>query len=438
MPTFKAVGFHGMNNLPNNPELWVDDAKLVTPRLVLNADVADNGTLRVRGGYKKACSLTGAHSLWGGSVMLAAGQGINYPVSMYRIEGDTAMELGPVSGPKARIEYVEVNGTVYMSNPYWNAAYDLGGDQLRAWGIPIPTAPYLMLTQDGDLTPGHYKVCYTGYDGQNIGGNGPVSEISWESGTRGIRLINFPANVIPWVTQVDGGDFFMAPLKWEDDEPVIANPYYTQPLPTFSVGPPSKLSCLAFALGRIWGGQGNLVRYTLSFRPELFDLANQLTFPEPITVIATYGGGLYVNSLDSTWLCDGEDPKKMQITRVGNGAIPGSLMYANFEAGPNAQVGRTFAKSPLPCWVSKMGYVVGTIHGRLVHLTEAKLKFVPRAEAAADYRLVNGQPQLLVTMRGNTLDSYPGDSEIASVVKRGKLFIPAPLHVVGRGGVTIQ
>jgi hypothetical protein len=247
-----------------------------------------------------------------------------------------------------------------------------------------------------------------------------------------------PSNVVPWITQVDGGDFFLAPLAYDHDGPYISSPYYTQPLPTFSVGPPSKLSCLAQAYGRIWGGQGNLVRYTLSFRYELFDLANQITFPEPITLIATYGGGLYVNSYDSTWLCDGEDPKKMVITRVGNGAIPGSLVYANFEAGPNAQVGRTFAKSPLPCWVSKLGFVVGTIHGRLVHLTEAKLKFVPRQEAAADYRMVNGQPQLMVTMRGRTMESSPGDAEIADVMQRGKLFIPQPLHLTGRGGVNIQ
>jgi hypothetical protein len=438
MPTLKGIGFHGMNNLPHNPDSWVDDAKLITPRMILNADVADNGIVKVRGGYKKTCALVRSHSLWANSVMLVVAQGINYPTSLYRVEGDTAHELGEVTGPRARVEYVEINNVVYMSNPYWNAAYGLGEDRLRAWGVPIPTAPYLDLTQDGDLVPGHYKLCYTGWDGQNIGGNGAVSEISWESGTRGIRLVNMPESVIPWITQVDGGDFFMAPLKFDHDGPYIASPNYTQPLPTFSTGPPSKLSCLAQALGRIWGGQGNLVRYTLSFRYELFDLANQIPFPEPITLIATYGGGLYVNSLESTWLCDGEDPKKMQITRVGNGAIPGSLMYANFEAGPNAQVGRTFAKSPLPCWASKMGFVVGTIHGRLVHLTESKLKFVARAEAAADYRMVNGQPQLLVTMRGNTLESSRGDSEIASVVQRGKLFIPQPLHIAARGGITIQ
>ena len=85
-----------------------------------------------------------------------------------------------------------------------------------------------------------------------------------------------------------------------------------------------------------------------------------------------------------------------------------------------------------------MGFVVGTIHGRLVHLTESKLKFVARQEAASDYRMVNGQPQLLVTMRGNTLESSKGDDEIASVVQRGKLFIPQPLQLVARGGVTIQ
>ena len=191
----------------------LDQERQITPYIVLNADVTDGGVVQRRGGFKplwnpywpipaaiqvglNSASPVNCHSVAGEesglSVMLCVADGINFPQSLYLVEGATATELCEVTGPKARVSYAEINGTVYASNPYWKATYAPLTGAVGTWGVPLPLAPDIALT-DGELPPGTYKLCYTNVQGGRLGGNGPLTQIRWEGGQQGIQLKNLPS-----------------------------------------------------------------------------------------------------------------------------------------------------------------------------------------------------------------------------------------------------
>ena len=117
MRNITGLGWRGMSNTDKTPARLTDDSRFIIPRLVLNANVLDGGVVRRRAGYTRKIPLAGCHSLWGGSVMFCVAQGQNYPQSLYRIEGARVTELCEVPGPKAPMNYLEVGGEVYLSNP---------------------------------------------------------------------------------------------------------------------------------------------------------------------------------------------------------------------------------------------------------------------------------------------------------------------------------
>ena len=124
-----ALGFRGMNNLEQAPGILLDDAKRITPRIALNVEVTDGGKLVRRKGYALEIPLSGAHSLWAGSIMLVVAAGI-----LYRIDGDAAVSFGAVSGPKTPVCYVELDNLIYMATPTWQAIYDLLDGSIRDLG----------------------------------------------------------------------------------------------------------------------------------------------------------------------------------------------------------------------------------------------------------------------------------------------------------------
>ena len=193
-----------MNNLEQAPGILLDDAKRITPRIALNVEVRDGGKLVRRQGYALHIPLPGAHSLWAGSVMLVVAAGI-----LYRVEGNTAMPIGTVPGLQATVCYAELDNLIYMGTPSWEAVYELLSGQVRSWGLSLPPAPSVSLVA-GDMPPGTYSLCYTRTDGDRLSGNGPMTTVSWEGGTHGIRLNNLPASGQCWVTHPNGTDFFLA------------------------------------------------------------------------------------------------------------------------------------------------------------------------------------------------------------------------------------
>lgn len=424
-----ALGMTGMNNLRETPGYFLDDTKRITPQTVLNADVYDDGVVVKRKGYRRAISLTEPHSLWCGSAMFCVSEG-----TLYLIEGETTIPICSVSGPKfARMEYVELNQRIYMANGYWRGIYELGLGSVREWGLSLPSYPEFEMTS-GNLPPGRYKVCYTRTNTttRSIGGNGPIAEAEWEGGTATLKLKNKPADCLTWITQPNGLEFFLAPVA---PDGTINHPHFNKPLPTFGVEPPPNLRGLSFAHGRMWGADGKVLRYSEEFRAEHFMPDNRFPFSEEIVMTVPIQEGMFVNSLASTWLLHGKDPAKMEVEKVGDGAIPGTLTFTQVE-GAGYEISKKLSQLPSPVWATRKGFVVGTATGHVVHLTESRLKINPMTKGAALSRVVEGRPQTLITLHGSPVGKQ--DEAISDDFTRGRIFVPAPVEITLYGGVIID
>jgi hypothetical protein len=410
-----AYGFKGMNNLPRAAARLLDDERQLTPRIVLNADVTDGGVLQRRGGYRQTASLSSCHSLWADSVMLCAAQGFDSPQGLYKVEGPQALELCTIPGPVQRVSFAEINNLVYAATPYWpGVVYDPAAETVRPWGVSLPPAPEINLVE-GDLPPGTYVLCYTNTASGQLGGNGPLVQISWEGMSRGIELLNRPAGALCWITQPNGKQLFMAPLA---GEMVTGQTPLMQPLPTFAVQPPPGFSHFVFAFGRIWGARGKKICYSDPHQYEWFRTSNYLPFLEDLVLLAPVTGGIFASSRARTWFLEGTDPAKMGLRTVGDGAVPGTMVMAQVEGG-GYEISRKLAQLPSPVWMSPRGLVVGTHTGHVVHLTEARVRLNPRTQGAGLYRVKDGIPQVLVSLYGQLQEE---DLDLLRLFEEGKIF----------------
>ena len=203
------------------------------------------------------------------------------------------------------------------------------------------------------------------------------------------------------------------------------------------VGPPPGFSHFVYNLGRIWGARGNKVYYSDPNQYEWFRPGNYFPFLEDIVLLAPVTTGLYVSSLKQTWFLAGEEPDKMVSRRMGNGAIPGTLTMVMVPAhiAGGAATSNLFgkmSKEPTPVWMSPTGFVVGTHgYGNLTYLTQDRLKSPARTKGASLYRIINGIPQVMTSLYG--LETGPDD--LAAMFTRNRLYIPAPLDIIGSGGI---
>lgn len=428
----KAYGFNGMDNLSKSPGYFMDDKKRITPKVVLNADVFDEGVVRRRTGHALHISLPGAHSLWSdGEVMLCIATGAGGAPALFLIQGATAYEIAEITGPtKTRMDYVRVGSTIYLSNGYWKGTYDLAYG-IGEWGLPVPMAPNLNLTT-GDLPVGIYKVCYTHYLAPSrLGGAGAVAEIEIATGTQGIALVNQPSGTLAWITQPNGSKLYLAPVSGG----VISNPNFTVPLPTEDVIPPEAMICLVLAHGRIWGASGKTLHYSDEFLYEHFRRSNRIPFAEEIVLLAPINNGMFVCSRKKTWLLKGTSPDKFAVEDAGDGAIPGTLSYALVE-GSGYEISKKLSQTPSPLWMTEKGVVVGTHTGHLVHLTETRLRINPMSRGAAISQVLNNEtPHTLISLYGSARGDF--DQDLHGLFDRGRIYIPSPAVLNTYGGVII-
>jgi len=409
-----AYGFRGMNNLPEMPAKLLDDERRITPNLILNAEVTDGGVLIQRQGYVKQINLLGVHSLWAGSVMLAVAAGV-----LYRLEGVTATAITAVDGPDAMLTYAEIDNLIYMSNPHWSAVYDLVSETLRSWGVALPPAPSISMVP-GDLPTGTYSLCHTRSEYGQLSGSGPLTQISWEGMAQGIQLNNLPVDGQCWITHPNGIKLFLANVV---GGVVTGQVPQAVPLPSFTVAPPPGLSDFCQAFGRIWGCSGKKLVYSDPFQYEWFRTANFIHFLEDLVMVAPVTDGLFVNSLNSTWFLEGTEPAKMVLRRIGDGAVPGTMIMVEMPgsvAGSGFEMSRRLSKMPSPAWMGKNGVIVGTHTGHLVHLTEARLRLVTRTQGAGLYQVREGRPQILISMSGAPVKAV--DEEMSRIFDQGSLF----------------
>lgn len=411
-----GLGFHGMDNHERNPGALLDEARLITPKIVLNALATDGKILQARQGFKKRLDLEGVHSLWGGSVCLCVAKGV-----LYLIEGTQTTPLAEVAGPLFPMNYEELNNLVYISNPYWTQIYDILGRGVRSWGVDLPPSPSVGVAPGGDLPPGVYSIAYTNSSEGRMSGNGPLVQVSWEGMAQGITLNNLPAGGQCWITQPNGKKLFLAALSGNQIVGQVPN---IPPLTTFMVQPPPGFVHFKQAFGRIWGCRLNRLYYSEPFQYESFRAANFIPFIDDLVMVAPVNEGIFVSSLNHTWFLDGSEPNKMSMRLVGIGAIPGTLSMAGMPgaiAGAGYEISRRKSQLPSPVWMNRHGFVVGTHSGHVVHLTEDRLHITPKDKGATIFRLTDGHPQIIVSLHGNPIKSEVED-DLEDIFARGSLF----------------
>lgn len=417
---YKSVvsdGFRGMANLRAEHGHFTDrDLRKTTPAYVLNADITEDGAVRARKGYTKKISLTRCHSLWADSVMLCVAAGADGTPALYRVWDNSAKALSYIHDPcNATMYYAEYGSLVYMSNGYWAGVYDIAANTVRDWGLSIPPAP-IAQPATGNLPPGAYHLCYTTYSGTRVGGNSAILQVRWMEGTNGIQLLNQPTDAYVWITQPNTGEFFKATVT----NGVISTINSIEPLETLDVTTVPFLQYIIVAHGRMFGARGHYLYYSdPGGQFEWFRRKNKIYFPEELTMVAPINGGIYVASLDRTWVLDGTDVAKMQVKEIGYGAIPNTLVYSLVE-GAGYEISKELSQVASPLWMSKGGIVVGTQTGKLVHVSERTVRINPLETGASLQRDVDGRSQVLITLRGAPLKKE--DKELSYIFETGKIF----------------
>jgi hypothetical protein len=226
---------------------------------------------------------------------------------------------------------------------------------------------------------------------------------------------NLPAGALCWITPVDGGELLLAPL--DADGVIRQQSPQVQPLPTLLENPPPPFAHFAYGFGRIWGAHEERVIYSQPYRLEGF--VNYFPFNEEVVMVAPVTDGLFINSRTTTWYMDSGDPKKAVARRIGDGAIPGTLTYA-LRKSPDTMGSGYPVALPEPIWVSPRGIVAGDNRGRLLHLTDTRLKMDNIAAGAGLTRTVNGCPQIIFSLYGSPRGAL--DATLSEIIKRGNLF----------------
>jgi hypothetical protein len=406
----KISKFKGMNNVKGA------EGDNREPSVILNSYVTPQGRVLKKTGHQSFATLSGAKNLFGGSVMLAvAGD------RLYQIEGGLATELCLTPTHATDMSYVEVNSKIYMSCAGWTGIYDLIDNEIKEWGLAIPDVPIIGAVA-GDLPPGTYSVCYTNTDSNGMtGGNSPIVKFTFENQSMGVSLINPPANTYVWMTDTNGGEFFL--IGNTDNISTITSPYNSLPLPSFGVIPPPKMTNIFLAFGRIWGISGKKLYYS---EPSVFDWfkeANSFTFQDNLLMAGGLTEGIFVNSEDSTWALIGTNPGTAVVRRIGNGAVRGTLAYADFQVADTTY-------TDVPVWVNMDGIVALSNQFELMNLTSEKLDIPISNEGAGTTISERGIRQILMTLK------IPKNmtTDLGAVFEEGRLN---RTEVTGSGGVVV-
>ncbi len=408
----KINSFTGMQNIESAEGLFVKKG-VAQPRILLNADCSEKGRIVKRDGYTKIISLTNGHSLSKDTVScLLCMDG----TTLKRLSGETATTIEDLGGYVTTMHYSEVANLVYLSNAFYNGIFDPNANTVSAWGITLPVGPVLSTTS-GSLPIGTYHVCFTQASGDDISGNGPITQIVLTS-EGGISISNRPSGAVTWCTDPNEDIFYRI-----GETDAIAGVPTVEPLPSMFCSPPPFMEYILHAFGRMWGASSNILYYSEPFHLDWWKLGTStFEFATNITLIAKVKTGLFVGCDDRTYFMGGSNPEEMQQLDVGAGAIPGTLAYCNdiIELGDTISPPEKKHTS-VPVWVSQEGIVAGNPAGRLFSLSQQKVKFAPGDKGASLYRKKDGQFQFLTSFpKGGEQDGLGmSDDATVEVIRNG-------------------
>ena len=423
MKPITVNSFSGMNNVKLSERAFSEDDPC-EPAILLNAFVSPIGRILRRGGSTVFASLQGGHSLWSnGQVMLCVAEDV-----LYRITDGKACPVCNITTHGSKVRYIDIEDLLYISCAGWTGIYNAVDGTISTWGHPIPSKPEIVGIS-GDLPQGTYSLCYTGVgaDG-SVGGNGEIFSVVTESGGLGIRLVHAPTDCLLWITDVNGGEFYLVGSTSTITD--ITSVYNSVPLPSLDVIPAPNMTCICLFAGRIWGAVGKNLYYTEPGLYSWWKRANAFKFTEDIIEISPVDGGLYVGSVTSTWRLAGTVPKSMVVSRVGNGIIAGTAIGAmSQEYGEESAKAKH--KRDIALWIGEQGLMAGNQQMGVESLTEEILKIPFVKEGAGLAMTVNGVSHVLFTLKV----SSNVDTEENRIFSEGRLY---GINLTGSGGMTLE
>jgi len=414
MGEINVNGFSGANNV--NEQFYAKKGGILSPRVILNADVNLDGSLSIRKGKTLYISLAGAHSLWAGnSCMLCAAGGY-----LKRISNGVAINITAIAGPKHPLSYVDAEDKVYISNPYWQGIFDPIANSVASWGVAVPPGP-MLLSSSGNLPAGTYHVCMTNVASGELSGNSAIVPITLTS-EGGIKVLNRPSGALVWITDANEGIFYLAgAVDYIVDIP------NTEPLPSFLCSPPPYMENLCYAFGRIWGSVGPNVYYSEPFNLGWYKLnSNKYLFEDDVTMIAKVSTGLFIGMKKRTRFLAGTIPEQMSVRDAGAGAIKGTLAYCNNMPELSWTLGTPEKDfKDVPMWTTEEGIVIGLASGNLLNVTKNKLKMGIPDQGASLYRNLDGVIQYLTSFKSGATGTGKGfrDEETYNAFKNGQIDI---------------
>lgn len=396
MADINITSFTGANNV--NDSFFVKDG-IVSPKVVLNADVDPSGKIVKRAGKTMFITKANSHSLWACPFcMLFAADG-----TLYRNVQGEAVNVGTVTGPVHPLSYAEADDKVYISNHYWQGVFDPSTNSVASWGVTLPPGP-MLLAGAGNLPAGTYHVTMTNVVNGELSGNGPITTIELAS-EGGIQVLNRPAGALVWLTDANEPIFYLV----GETSQVVAIPT-VEPLPSFMCSPPPYLGNLCYAFGLMWGSNGKDVYYSEPFQLGWFKTSsNVFHFNDDVTMIAKTKTGLFIGTTVRTVFLTGTEPGKMEQSDAGAGSIPGTLAYCNNLPELGDVLG-TPEKGfvDVPVWMTAEGIVAGNASGKLYNLTKHKIKTGIPSSGTSLYRNLNGVFQYLTGFKTGTAGSGAG------------------------------
>lgn len=220
-----------------------------------------------------------------------------------------------------------------------------------------------------------------------------------------------------WNGIYEGGTVRAWGQTFGDDPAALENASTSEEMMTLTVTGAPCMENLCLGGSRIFGNVGSRIYYNdpplayEMFRPDAFHQCEG-----EIVMIASEGrGGLYakegfyIATTTDTWFAAGYDPEEWDFTRVGEGALPGSLQYL-----PTLKL-----YSNVPVWIARTGVVAG-VGGTLQQLTKNKVTFDATGRAASFYRQQGGGQYLTSFIQPP--DVGFGDAVTCEVVRAGKLI----------------
>jgi len=128
---------------------------------------------------------------------------------------------------------------------------------------------------------------------------------------------------------------------------------------------------LAFAFGRIFVVDGNVLWWTEPFGFSFFDRTRSFAqFPGRITMVKAVAGGLYVSDEEHTFFLGGTDPKEFILVMVAN--YPALEWTVAIDLVEGLEIG---LPEPGMCalWTSLEGACMGTPGGTVINLNKKKV-----------------------------------------------------------------